>query len=249
MNGLDVQIFAYCERGLNPAFWAEPLNAVSNAGFFIAAAIASVALWRQPTRQPVQQSGRLIAGASAELALIGLVAVIGTGSFLFHTFATRWAAIADGAPIAIFMLAYTGYALRRYLGWPWWAAAAGLGLFLTLLAAAAAAPCPITLRSLVRGSGCLNGSFAYLPALATLGLVAAASAWRGSQASAYLIAATAAFAVSLAMRSLDQQVCAATQLWGQTRGTHALWHLLNSVTLGLLLLAAVRHGRRTGGAR
>ena len=27
------KIFAYCERGLNPGFWAEPLNAISNAAF------------------------------------------------------------------------------------------------------------------------------------------------------------------------------------------------------------------------
>jgi len=236
-RGLTAKIFAYCERGLDPAFWAEPLNAVSNAGFLVAAAVAAVAMMR--TRAAGQPRW-------SEWALIGLVGVIATGSFLFHTLATRWAAIADGAPIAIFMLAYTGYALRRFLGLSRWAAVAGLAVFIGALATASAAPCPLALRSLVKGAGCLNGSLGYGPALLTLALVAAAAAARRHPAAGYLIAASAAFAVSLVMRSLDQEVCGATVVWGQTRGTHALWHLLNAVTLGLLLLAAVRHGDVAG---
>jgi len=82
--------------------------------------------------------------------------------------------------------------------------------------------------------------------LVTLALVAAAAAVKRHPAAGYLIAASAAFAVSLVMRSLDQEVCGATMVWGQTRGTHALWHLLNAVTLGVLLMAAVRYGDVAG---
>jgi hypothetical protein len=36
----------YCERA-DPSFWAEPVNALSNCAFLIAAA-AAFAQWRQP---------------------------------------------------------------------------------------------------------------------------------------------------------------------------------------------------------
>ena len=38
---LGEKIFIYCERGQDPSFWAEPLNAVSNAAFIIAALVAT----------------------------------------------------------------------------------------------------------------------------------------------------------------------------------------------------------------
>ena len=62
-------IDAYCER-LGAGFWAEPLNAVSNLAFLVAAA-AGIALWRR-------------AGGSDRpvLLLAGLVAIIGIGSFV-----------------------------------------------------------------------------------------------------------------------------------------------------------------------
>jgi hypothetical protein len=83
---MNARIFAYCERGLDPAFWAEPLNALSNAAFLIAA------WWAWRTWRQSLQAGQ------AELGLVALLAVIGAGSFLFHTFATRWAALADVIP-------------------------------------------------------------------------------------------------------------------------------------------------------
>ena len=39
---------------------------------------------------------------------------VGTGSFLFHTFATVWAAIADTGPIMIFILSYFAISMRCY---------------------------------------------------------------------------------------------------------------------------------------
>ena len=65
----------YCER-VTPAFWAEPLNALSNIAFLIAA-YAAFDLWR-----------RLGKNDPVILALIMVVAVVGVGSFAFHTLAT-----------------------------------------------------------------------------------------------------------------------------------------------------------------
>lgn len=228
------QIFAYCERGQNPAFWAEPWNAWSNVAFLLAAALA-YALWR---RGPASERGVV------ELVLISIVAVIGVGSFLFHTFATRWAAFADVVPIGVFMIAYAAYALRRFAGLAWRRVAEGLVLFVIALQLAFALPCPMALRGIVDGGRCLNGSIGYVPAFLMLAIVGAVAMARGHRAGGYLLAAAAVFAVSLTARTLDFEWCRSTLMFGQVRGTHAIWHVLNAVTLGLLLVAAVRHGRR-----
>ncbi len=219
------QIFAYCERGTNPAFWAEPLNAISN-GAFIMAALFAFLFWQRGPRP----GGRL-----AELGLILLVVIIGIGSFLFHTYATRWAAVADIAPIMLFMLAYLGYAMRRYLAASWWATAATFLAFLLTGGAASAIRCG--------GGACLNGSLGYAPALLALLLIGGTLAVARHAAAAGLLTAGCVFALSLAFRSLDQSLCAQTLIQpGWRTGTHALWHMLNAVVLYHLLIAALRNG-------
>src|SRR6187401_2005546 len=90
----------YCER-LSPSFWAEPVNAISNIAFLIAAVTAFVK-WRQVARDDLPA-----------LALIGVVFVIGLGSFAFHTLATRGAMLLDVGPIGVFIYGYFLLALRR----------------------------------------------------------------------------------------------------------------------------------------
>src|ERR1700730_4556021 len=100
----------YCER-TSSSFWAEPVNALTNIAFLVAAAAAFV-LWRRSEgRDP------LAAG------LIAVTALIGIGSFAFHTLATRGAVLLDVIPIAIFVYGYLLFALRRIFH-----LAGGLGL-------------------------------------------------------------------------------------------------------------------------
>ena len=89
---------------VDASFWSEPVNALSNAAFLVAAAIA-FARWRR-------------AGASdlPALLLIAAVAVVGIGSFLFHTFANRWSRLADVIPIAVFIYGYFALAMHRFFG-------------------------------------------------------------------------------------------------------------------------------------
>mgnify|MGYP005609753145 CR=1 FL=1 len=103
----------YCER-LGPGYWAEPLNAVTNAAFLIAALL----VWRRTAGLPV---ARLLAM---------ILFVIGVGSLLFHTFATRWAGVADVLPIALFILTYVYAANRHFWGWPVWLSLAGALAFI-----------------------------------------------------------------------------------------------------------------------
>ena len=226
------QLFIYCERGSDPSFWAEPFNAISNLGFLIAAAAAFAAYLRKG------------GGDRAEGALIVIVATIGAGSFLFHTFATRWAAIADIAPIGVFMLAYLAFALLRFLGAPWWVVGVALAAF--LLAGRSAALCPVGLLPVTEAAGrpCFNGSLAYSPALLALFVLAAMLAWRGHPATARVGAAALLLAASLTLRTLDVEVCPLTDILGQPRGAHALWHALNAGVLYLLLMAAIESPAR-----
>lgn len=227
------KIYAYCERGRDPSFWAEPLNALTNGAFLIAG-FAALALY---AAQPPER--RSAYGLAAAL----LVIVIGIGSFLFHTLAVRWAALADTIPIAIFML-FAVYTLgRRLAGAPIWAAWLGVAGFIGLMF--------IAFRvSAFLGVGAGAG---YAPAgLMLLGggaaLLAFARAPIAREAGGLLLAAGAIFAASLTMRSLDLPFCARTSLWGSPIGTHFLWHILNGVVLYLVSRAFIRAAWARGGA-
>ena len=73
-------INAYCER-LDAAYWAEPVNAVTNAAFIVAAFV----MWRRLGDAPLPLARLLV-------IVLGL---IGVGSFLFHTHAQAWAALSQ----------------------------------------------------------------------------------------------------------------------------------------------------------
>jgi hypothetical protein len=199
----------YCER-TDASFWAEPVNALTNAAFLIAAAMALV-LWRRR-------------GASDQpaLALILVVVAVGLGSFAFHTLATRAAVLADVIPIAVFIYGYLLLALRRFLH----LGAVVAGVIVIAYAAGG------QILSDLAPVGLLNGSVGYLPALAALIAMAVATpqaAVRRSLALAALV-----FSVSLSLRTIDLSVCDGFPL-----GTHFAWHVLNAVVLYVLLRVAI----------
>jgi len=237
------KIFAYCERGLSPAFWAEPVNATTNAAFMIAALAALALLYREPNHKRTAMRHLLIA----------LVFIIGIGSFLFHTYATRWAAVADVAPIGIFMLAYLVFAMRRFVGANVFWSLVGLAVFIGAMMAAGRLQCwdgqvgfNLDLPAGARGR-CLNGSVSYLPAWAAMLLIGAYLTAFASQAftrrrtGPLVLTAGIVFTASVAFRSLDMALCQTVTIAGAPLGTHFMWHVLNSVTLFLLLLAAIHH--------
>lgn len=231
----DTKVFRYCERGADASFWAEPLNAVTNGAFIIAAVAAAISLSRDTRGKH----------AWSEWLLIAVLMAIGIGSFLFHTFATRWAALADVAPIGVFMLAYLAYALRRFLAFGWITVAAGLVAFVVAMQLADAIECRPALLSVTAAARgpCLNGTVAYLPAFAAMALIGGVLLARGHGAARYLLAAAAVFLVSMFFRTIDMEICALTRIGGRVFGTHFMWHLLNATTLYLLVAAAIRHGR------
>ena len=223
------QIFNYCERGSDPAFWAEPLNAVTNGAFMIAMLAAGRRLARV-------SSGRHNGCERSLWLLTALVGVIGIGSFLFHTLATRWSLIADVLPITLFMLGYLAFALRVYLGAPWLVIAAALVAFYFASGALSGLKCQ-------SGAGlepCFNGSLGYLPAFASLLVIGLLARKREPGTARLLMTGAGVFLVSLTFRTLDMSLCAATAIGGHARGTHFIWHTFNGLLLYLLLAAGIR---------
>lgn len=197
-------LLLYCERG-GGGLWAEPINALSNAGYFWAAG----RLWTQAAAQDA-----LLARCRRLLA--GLIALVGAGSLCFHMLATRWANALDVALIGLFCVVYLVVFLRIVARWPRASALAAAACFV-LLDRAVAAALP---------AGLLNGSAFYLPALAALGVLAA-YAMRIAPASARsLRSAAAVLVVALAVRTVDRDLCDAWP-WG----THFVWHLLTAWVL------------------
>lgn len=212
-------IDAYCERHSH-VFWAEPLNALTNAAFLVAALCAILPWWRRDA-WPRWQGG----------VLIGLIAVIGVGSFLFHTFANRWSLLADVVPIAVFILVYFALAMRRYFSAAWlWAIMATIGFQLAAAGAGAAWASVVA----ARGSDPLNGSFGYMPALAAMLIMGALLSRRPAsvRSGRALLLGAAVFAASLTFRTLDNAACSVVPM-----GTHFMWHCLNAVLLYLLCVA------------
>ncbi|KQP35988.1 ceramidase domain-containing protein [Methylobacterium sp. Leaf100] len=222
---------AYCER-TDATFWAEPINAVSNAAF-LAAAFAVM-----------RHEGRGRRPDAPVRMLAGLVALVGLGSFLFHTLAVRWSLLADVIPIALFIHAYFFLALRRFFD-----LGSGPALGLTLLFAGVGFGLEPALTALSGSDvdAVSNGSIGYVPAiLALFGVGAGLARSHGiPQAPARhgagraLLGIAALFGVSLAFRTLDRSLCASVPL-----GTHFLWHVLNVGVLYGLLVTALRHGAR-----
>jgi Ceramidase len=198
----------YCER-TDPSFWSEPANALTNVAFLVAAA-AALRLWLRNDREEWPA-----------LSLIVVVAIVGVGSFVFHTVATSRAVLADVIPIAVFIYGYLLLALRRFLRLGMVAATAVVVVY-AIGAQTMSARVPRT----------LNGSIGYLPALVALIVVAAVASEAGVRRG--LAIAAVLFAISLTLRTADFALCPAFPL-----GTHFAWHILNAAVLYILLRTAI----------
>ena len=215
---LTQSVDIYCER-IGAAFWAEPVNAITNLAFLLAAFYG----WRLARRR-----GEV--GLATGL-LIALAAIVGVGSFLFHTFAQRWAGMADVIPIGLFSLTFAFVSIRRFFRLP--PLAAGLAV-LALVGAFAAAWRFGALPA-------MGGTTLYTPAVGFLVGMAVLLALLRHPAMWVMAAAALTFLASLYFRGLDHHICEDFPL-----GVHFLWHILNGLLFALLLRAAIVHkGERT----
>jgi hypothetical protein len=197
----------YCER-LGPDFWAEPVNALTNLGFVLAAWL----IWRFAVQKQVQDPGIAI--------VTGVIAAIGIGSFLFHTMATPLTRWLDVLPILVFQLMYIGLYARRVIALHW---AVILSMLVIFLAAA------LYGRQFPE---ILNGSLIYAPALLVIAGLGIYHYRSRKKARGLLLVAATAFLLSVFFRSIDNAVCSQFAL-----GTHFLWHIFNALVIYLVMRA------------
>ena len=221
MSAPTLAVATYCER-TGTAFWAEPVNALTNLVFLVATVLAARALLR--SRQPPRELWDL-------WLLVALAAAVGTGSFLWHTLATPWSALADVIPILLFISVFLlSFLIRVAQLSPSTAVIAFLAFQAVNVGVQRTLPADL-----------LNGSVFYLPTWGALLLAAGyARAVGYAQARPFLLV-TLAFTCALVLRTLDRAICDALPL-----GTHFAWHLLNGYILYAVTVALVpvRHGRR-----
>jgi hypothetical protein len=205
-------IDAYCER-TDPSYWSEPINAVTNAAFLVAAFV----MWRR-TR-----------GLQMPLAttLVIILAAIGVGSYLFHTHGQVWAALADTAPILLFILVYIFAANLHFWGWPLWAALLGTAAFI---------PYAALLTPLFQALPFFEVSSFYWPVPVLIFAYAVLLRRRAPETARGLALGAGILVASLTFRSLDETLCDAIPF-----GTHFMWHILNGLMLGWMIEVYRRH--------
>lgn len=231
---LGEHVFLYCERGTNETLLGEPINAVSNIAFLLAALLGLHLLQQRPREE--QNADQYL--------FVGLVFLIGLGSLAFHLLATQGTELADVIPIGVFMLVYLGFALNRFLGVPPGFTVLLVIGFMGIMAATMQVKCwdggiGVPGPEIQGVKACLNGSLFYLPGLAALIVIGLLMEERRLTAAPYVLVAAAIFAVSVTLRSLDLALCDEIKWQGRATGTHFAWHLLNAIVLFLLIRASL----------
>lgn len=219
MQGWFTAVNIYCER-TDASFWSEPINALTNLAFFIAAAM----LW----------SGSQGRGSVRFLAV--LIGLIGLGSFLFHTFGNRLTGLLDVFFIAAFIVAFA-YLLPR-VGWQQsrWQAFGAMLLALSFIAGTTAVVNHWRETLDWLPPGIYLGAWLMLLVYAPMTDRLQPAIAMGWSASRFIGLAAGLFAVSLTARQLDMPLCSSTG------GLHWLWHLCNA---GVLWACARAIGRQS----
>lgn len=203
---------AYCER-TGPDYWSEPINALTNLAFILAALLMARRL-----NGPGMTMGR---------ALAAILFIIGIGSWLFHTHANRLTGLMDVLPILVFILLYIFAATRDYFGArPWVALLVTLAFF-----PYAAATVPIF--AAIPGIGSSAG---YAPVPLLILIYAVLLRRRAPDTARGLAIGSGILILSLTFRTLDRPLCDITPF-----GTHFMWHILNAVMLGWMIEVWRRH--------
>lgn len=210
MDSVDL----YCER-VGAGFWAEPINALTNIVFFIAA----WGIWHLSRRSSTLSPGIWL--------LIAAIVAIASGSFVFHTVATNWARVLDVLPILIFQLLFLWLYGRRVIALT--RPTSGLLLAGFLAAAILGRQFPEI----------LNGSLIYAPAFLAILALGVYHARTASSGRFDLLAAAGVLAVSIFFRTIDNAVCFTFPI-----GTHFLWHLANGAVVFLAVRPLVHRPLR-----
>jgi len=205
-NFIDI----YCERTAEGLF-NEPINAVTNIAFFIAAFF----VYRLAKRE--NNLDRVI------IWQVFLMLAIGVGSATFHVTANGWAQLSDILPILLFQVYFVYFYARRVIGWGETSSSMLLISFIFFMVIVSTLPNDI-----------LNGSIGYVPALLFIGWLGIYH-WRYVERARFaLLGAAGLFAVALTFRTMDMAVCDDLAI-----GTHFIWHILNGLVLYLSMYGLI----------
>ena len=209
MNWFET-IDGYCER-IDASFWSEPLNAVTNVVFLMAA------IWVL-RREELNNKAR---------ALAFLLGMIGIASFLFHSVATAWAGALDVLFILLFTLLYIFVATEDFLGLPRRSAlVVTLGYF----------PFSVVLDWLTLPLSFLGSTRIYIPILILITLYSLILYKKFPYLSRGLAMGALLLTISMFARSVDLPLCETIPT-----GTHFLWHVINAIMLAWLIEVYRRH--------
>lgn len=187
---------------------AEPLNLVSNFSF-IFAAIVHIRQYLDPNMGNKRPHKYLY------LYLIILVFTIGVGSSLFHSFATRWAMLADVIPIGVYLVSYLPIYMMVCGDFKPQHTVMLISYFAIVTLIGAQVPSTLA-----------NGSQNYFGALITLASLGVLSKIREHTGYFFLLKASGILCFSLFFRAIDEFICPILPM-----GTHFLWHLCNGLVL------------------
>ncbi len=203
-------IDGYCER-IDASFWSEPLNAVTNVVFLMAA------IWVL-RREELNNKAR---------ALAFLLAMIGIASFLFHSVATAWAGALDVLLILLFTLLYIFVATEDFLGLPRRSAlVVTLGYF----------PFSVVVEWLTLPLSFLGSTRIYIPILVLITLYSLILYKKFLYLSRGLAIGALLLTISMLARSVDLPLCETIPT-----GTHFLWHVINAIMLAWMIEVYRRH--------
>ena len=203
-------IDGYCER-IDASFWSEPLNAVTNVVFLMAA------IWVL-RREELNNKAR---------ALAFLLAMIGIASFLFHSVATAWAGALDVLLILLFTLLYIFVATEDFLGLPRRSAlVVTLGYF----------PFSVVVEWLTLPLSFLGSTRIYIPILVLITLYSLILYKKFPYLSRGLAIGALLLTISMLARSVDLPLCETIPT-----GTHFLWHVINAIMLAWMIEVYRRH--------
>ena len=209
MNWFEA-VDGYCER-IDASFWSEPLNAITNIFFLVAA------VWVL-RREGLNSTARI-------LALI--LGMIGVASFLFHSFAQAWAGALDVLFILFFTLLYLFAASKDFMGAP-----RSIALIITL----GYFPFSIVVDWLTLPLTFLGSTRIYMPMLILIILFSLLLYKRLPIVSRGLAVGAFILVISMLARILDVPLCQKIPL-----GTHFVWHVLNAVMLAWMIEVYRRH--------
>jgi hypothetical protein len=212
--------YGLCERGTNPSFWGEPLNALTNL-FFV---YVAVAIYRYYRKHP-DLSGYKIWDIHVLTFLTFFIAV---GSFSFHTMPSILTELLDITPIVMFIIIFFWSALFRIAKCNLFQAIIG---FLAFIGS--------THILVTQFPNALNDSIGYLSSMIALIMIALHLNMKKRFSARMFLLAALIGVVSLFFRGVDNAVCDVIPF-----GTHFLWHSLNALLIYILMKQLIRNINR-----